>query len=206
MRVIGGEARGRKLFVPDLETLRPTSDRVREAMFDILEARAMVEGAAVADLFAGSGALGIEALSRGARAVIFVERDRRAVEAIERNLDRLGYGRAGQARGPDAPEVRVVQSDVVSWASLHSSHHLDLVMADPPYEFADWQVLLERLSARRLLVEHREPISVSGRYGISREYRYGGTLVTLIEDTRSEPAGSDSDPASEPVTIEKDPS
>ncbi|MGH9298710.1 MAG: RsmD family RNA methyltransferase, partial [Acidimicrobiales bacterium] len=85
MRVIGGEAKGRKLSAPDLKTVRPTSDRVREAIFDILCARGLVEGASVLDLYAGSGALGIEAVSRGASACTFVESDPRAGAAIEAN-------------------------------------------------------------------------------------------------------------------------
>ena len=100
MRVIGGEARGRRLKTPPLPGLRPTSDRVREAMFDILKSRGLVEGASIVDLFAGSGALGIEALSRGAEEVTFVESDRRAVAAIEDNLEATGLG------GPHAKPVR----------------------------------------------------------------------------------------------------
>ncbi|HXY43636.1 MAG TPA: RsmD family RNA methyltransferase, partial [Acidimicrobiales bacterium] len=84
LRVIGGDAKGRRLVAPPVEGLRPTSERVREAMFDILESRDLVAGAVVLDLFSGSGALGIEALSRGAAGVTFVEQDRRAVLAIER--------------------------------------------------------------------------------------------------------------------------
>src|SRR5271168_1492658 len=105
MRVIGGTARRRQLRAPDLPELRPTSDRVREAIFDILASLEAVEGATVLDLFAGSGALGIEALSRGAASVCFVEADRRAVAAIRANLDSTGLA--------DAAPVRVVRAEAL---------------------------------------------------------------------------------------------
>jgi 16S rRNA (guanine966-N2)-methyltransferase len=173
MRVIAGDAKGRKLVAPDLPGIRPTSDRVREAMFDILEARDLVAGAAVLDLFAGSGALGIEALSRGAGSVTFVEQDRRAVAAIERNLEGTGY--------LGLPGVRVVRADVLTWTAVRSRGAADVVLLDPPYTFDAFELLLARLEAATVLVEHRSPVSVPVRYGVSREYRYGGTLVTLLE-------------------------
>jgi 16S rRNA (guanine966-N2)-methyltransferase len=176
MRVIAGDAKGRKLIAPEVPGLRPTSDRVREAMFDILEARDLVADAAVLDLFAGSGALGIEALSRGASGVTFVEQDRRAVAAIEHNLDRTGY--------LGSPGVRVVRADAVVWTAVHGRRAADLVLADPPYTFDAFDLLLAQLDAPTVLVEHRSPLSVPLGYGVSREYRYGGTLVTLLEVAR----------------------
>jgi 16S rRNA (guanine966-N2)-methyltransferase len=174
MRVIAGDAKGRKLVAPDVPGLRPTSDRVREAMFDILEARELVEGAAVLDLFAGSGALGIEALSRGAGRVTFVEQDRRAVAAIEDNLARTGY--------LGSPGVRIVRGEVVVWAAAHGrGGGIDVVLADPPYDFAGFGQLLAQLDAPTVLIEHRSPVTVPVGYDVSREYRYGGTLVTLLE-------------------------
>ncbi|HKH87826.1 MAG TPA: RsmD family RNA methyltransferase [Acidimicrobiales bacterium] len=172
--MIGGEARGRRLFVPDLPGLRPTSDFVREAMFDILESRDLVEGAGVLDLFSGSGALGIEALSRGAAEVTFVEQERRAVEAINRNLDTTGF--AGM-RG-----VRVVRAEALGWLETHSHQTADLALADPPYAFEEWARLFEHLTVVTVLVEHRVPLPpAAGGYAVSRAYRYGGTLVTLVQ-------------------------
>jgi len=142
-------------------------------MFDVLEARDLVTGAAVLDLFAGSGALGIEALSRGAGAVTFVEQDRRAVMAIEHNLERTGY--------LGSPGVRVVRADAVVWTAVHGRGSVDVVLADPPYTFVDFGQLLAQLDAPTVLVEHRSPLSVPLLYAVSREYRYGGTLVTLLE-------------------------
>jgi len=194
VRVIGGDAKGRRLVAPDLPGVRPTSDRVREAMFDILEARELVEDARVVDLFAGTGALGIEALSRGARSVTFIEHDRRAVAAIERNLELAGYSGHGG--------VRLVRSEVESWAALHGREPADVVLADPPYEFDQWGWLFESLAAPTLLVEHRGRLEIRGQYEISREYRYGGTLVTLVQSRPDGPASA-LDPL-EPATNNED--
>ncbi|MGH9064864.1 MAG: RsmD family RNA methyltransferase, partial [Acidimicrobiales bacterium] len=106
MRVVGGEARGRRLVAPPGAGTRPTADRVREAMFDMVESLGGVEGAAVADLFAGSGALGVEAISRGAERATFVETDRGALAALRANLAVLG------AR---AQRAQVVRADVLAW-------------------------------------------------------------------------------------------
>ncbi len=173
LRVIAGDAKGRRLRAPELPGLRPTSERVREAMFDILEARDLVEGAVVIDLFSGSGALGIEALSRGAAGVTFVEQDRRAAGAIEHNLEITGY--------LGAPGVRVVRGEVLGWVRTGSDRTADVVLADPPYDFDRWDELLGAVKAAVVLVEHRRPLGATGPYGVSREYRYGGTLVTLLQ-------------------------
>ena len=91
-RVVAGELGGRRLVSPDGTSTRPTTDRVREAIFNSLGSAGLIEGALVADLYAGSGALGIEALSRGAEHCMFVERDRTALRALEANLDALDLG------------------------------------------------------------------------------------------------------------------
>jgi 16S rRNA (guanine966-N2)-methyltransferase len=189
MRVIGGEARGRRIVAPHLPTLRPTSDRVREAMFDILEARGLVEGATVVDLFAGSGALGIEALSRGASFVTFVERDVRAVRAIESNLEAAGFS---------GRQCKIHRTDAETWLELHGGRSVDVLLADPPYDWTKWQLLFERSGAAFMLLEHRHPLEVGGHFEITRQYRYGGTLVTLVRDKRQsaaevEPDSSDKD-------------
>ncbi|MGO9196905.1 MAG: 16S rRNA (guanine(966)-N(2))-methyltransferase RsmD [Acidimicrobiales bacterium] len=169
--MIGGEAKGRRLVAPDVPTLRPTSDRVREAIFDILEAREMVEDATVLDLFAGSGALGIEALSRGAASCTFVDSDRRAIAAIEQNLAAVGFaGRVG---------VRVVRQDVIAFLGT-TDVPVALGLVDPPYRFSEWPELLQSLPAEIAVLEHGSPIDVGGRFHTLRSYRYGGTLVTLV--------------------------
>ncbi|MGH9303113.1 MAG: 16S rRNA (guanine(966)-N(2))-methyltransferase RsmD [Acidimicrobiales bacterium] len=171
MRVIAGDARGRKLRVPRLEQLRPTSGRAREAIFDILDSRLLVEGARLLDLFAGSGALGIEALSRGAAGAVFVESDRLAVRAITENLQSLGYlGNEG---------VEVVRADVLSFLSGPRSRSCDVALIDPPYAFSGWPELLSKLDATTAVLEHSRPIEVVAPYEVVRVYRFGTTLVTL---------------------------
>jgi 16S rRNA (guanine966-N2)-methyltransferase len=120
VRVVAGEFRGRRLAAPRGARTRPTADRVREALFSML---GDVSGARVLDLYAGSGALGIEALSRGAESAVFVERDPRAVAAIGRNLESLGL------------EQEVVRQDAVRFLA-RTEGMFDLVFCDPPYDSA----------------------------------------------------------------------
>jgi 16S rRNA (guanine966-N2)-methyltransferase len=121
MRVIGGTVGGRTIAAPPGRDVRPTSDRVREAMFSSLAG--VTPGATVLDLFAGSGALGIEALSRGAARAVFVERDRRAVAVVRRNLEVLGL----------ADRATVHAADATRFCQHPSGGPFDLVFADPPY-------------------------------------------------------------------------
>jgi 16S rRNA (guanine966-N2)-methyltransferase len=126
VRIVAGVAGGRRLAVPPHGT-RPTSDRVREAVFSALQARRDLDGARVLDLYAGSGALGLEALSRGAAHVRFVESDHRAVAVLRRNVEALGLGGlGGTAAQVTAGAVQAV---------LHSDPGApyDVVLADPPY-------------------------------------------------------------------------
>jgi 16S rRNA (guanine966-N2)-methyltransferase len=122
VRIVAGSRKGARIFAPKGRDTRPTSDRVREALFAILGS---VEGANVLDVFAGSGALGLEALSRGAASAVFVESDREAVKAIERNLEKLGLGGA-----------RVVRSDALRYLA-RADEHYDVVFVDPPYEMVE---------------------------------------------------------------------
>lgn len=133
MRIIAGSHRGRRLAAPRGERTRPTSDRVREALFSIV---GPVDGASVLDLYAGSGALGLEALSRGARRCTFVDDDREACRAIGANLASLGLT-GGLVLRRDA--VQAVREE----AAAGRRH--DLVLADPPY--GAWPTLEERLAA-----------------------------------------------------------
>jgi 16S rRNA (guanine966-N2)-methyltransferase len=144
-RIIAGAARGRRLAVPPTGT-RPTSDRVREALFSALDS-ALVSwsGRRVMDLYAGSGALGLEALSRGASHALLVERDRRAVEVIRANIAAAGLAGA-EIAGRDVEQVL---------AQPLSSPPYDLVLADPPYDLAQARVtaVLTALAAGGWLVE-----------------------------------------------------
>jgi 16S rRNA (guanine966-N2)-methyltransferase len=121
MRIIAGEWRGRKLVAPEGRQTRPTADRARETLFSMLASRlGSFDGLRVADLYAGSGALGLEALSRGAAHATFVETDRAALKAIERNISALGTA----AR---------ISMRAMSAAALPSAQPFDLIFADPPY-------------------------------------------------------------------------
>src|SRR5262245_65364854 len=138
MRVVAGELRGRRLVAPAAATTRPTTDKVREAVFNALMHLDVVVDARVVDLYAGSGALGIEALSRGAEHCTFVERDRTAVRAIDENVGALGLrGRA-----------RVLVADGITAAARLDA---DLAFADPPYGFDDWPRLLRAVQAPLLV-------------------------------------------------------
>lgn len=126
MRIIGGTYRGRPLVAPDGLAVRPTTDRVREALFNILEhGDTPLAGACVLDLFSGSGALGLEALSRGARSVLFVETDADARGAIRENVESLGATGATRIFRRDATQLGSMPGD--------KGGPFDLVFLDPPY-------------------------------------------------------------------------
>jgi 16S rRNA (guanine966-N2)-methyltransferase len=173
MRVIGGEYRGRRLSAPVASHVRPTSDRVREAIFDILFSLGGVEGLQVADLFAGTGALGIEALSRGAASVTFVERDPRSIDAVRANL-----ASAGLADAESSGDATVVRADVDAWVATTASRY-DLVLCDPPYDYADWGTLVGRLPADLAVLESGAEITPPLGWGVIKTRRYGGTIVTV---------------------------
>ena len=159
------------MTAPDGKDTRPTSDRVRESMFNALQSMGVIEGATVLDLFAGSGALGIEALSRGAEHATFVESDRRALAAIGSNLDRTRL----------AEKATVTATDVGPFvASGRAGRGFDLVLADPPYSFDGWDVLLAGLELGAVVVvESGRAIVPPPPWSAIRQKRYGGTWVTI---------------------------
>jgi 16S rRNA (guanine966-N2)-methyltransferase len=173
VRVVAGELRGRSIVAPEGATTRPTTDKVREAVFNALGSLGVVEGAVVADLFAGCGALGIEALSRGAATCTFVERDRAALRALQQNIDTLSLG----------DRARVVPSDVLAVASSLTT--VDLVLADPPYGFAGWEQLLALLvspsGAPLVVAESDREVAAPEGWTTLRARRYGRTWVTFLE-------------------------
>ncbi len=126
-RIVAGAAGGRRLVVPS--SARPTTDRVREAMFNMLAARLDFDGIGVLDLYAGSGALGLEALSRGAGSVLLVDSDRRAAETITRNIATVGLPGASVRRGA-----------VSAVLAAGAPAPVDLVLADPPYDVPATQI------------------------------------------------------------------
>jgi 16S rRNA (guanine966-N2)-methyltransferase len=170
MRVVAGEARGRRLQAPAGPRTRPTSDRVREAIFNVLASLDAVRDATIADLFAGSGALGIEALSRGARVVTFVDQDRAAIASIRANLAACGFG---------ADRALVVPGDALAWVA--AAPPADLVLADPPYAFTGWPDLLAGLATITGLavLESGDPLELGPAWQVLRQKQYGGTVVTV---------------------------
>jgi 16S rRNA (guanine966-N2)-methyltransferase len=180
-RVIAGTARGIRLAAPG-EGTRPLADRVKQTLFAILEPD--LPGARVLDLFAGSGAGGIEALSRGAAAAVFVDRDQGAVATIKANLTRTHLGGASAV---------VVQADAVRWAAEAAgpvAGPYDLVLVDPPYDRPDLlAATLERLGAGRVLATRGQVVAKHfwkdrppGRAGLLasvRERRFGETALTF---------------------------
>ena len=176
VRVVSGTARGRTLQAPPGRGTRPTGDRVREAVFNALMSLGGVEGTVVVDLFAGSGALGIESLSRGAAAVTFVERDRAAAATIRLNLQTLGL--AGSA-------ATVLVADAMSAAATPALvGGAAVAFADPPYRFGEWPQLLGRLAdggfGGLLVAETGRPLDGPQGWDVVREKAYGSTVVTML--------------------------
>lgn len=145
MRVIAGQARGMRLTAPGGTTTRPTSDRIKEALFSILESANHVEDADVLDLFAGSGALGIEALSRGAKKVVFVEKNRAAIEVLERNLIHTKLKNQAQVFQMDS-------SQAIERLARHKER-FSLVLLDPPYQAGFYLKIIELVSSTVLTQE-----------------------------------------------------
>jgi 16S rRNA (guanine966-N2)-methyltransferase len=175
MRVIAGTARGRPLVAPRGTATRPITDRVKETLFGILGDR--VIDARVLDLYAGSGSVGIEALSRGAASCAFVEHDRRAVAAIRENLDRAGV----------AEQAWVHVMDVVRYLDLSADDRFELAFMDPPYEERAILAPLERLTGllapgATVVVKHhwRTPIPEPSGLARWRERRFGETTLTFL--------------------------
>jgi 16S rRNA (guanine966-N2)-methyltransferase len=176
MRIIAGTRKGHTIFAPKGLDTRPTSDRVRENVFNIVTP--WVEGARVLDLYAGSGAMGLEALSRGADAAVFVEADPDAVRAIERNLDKLGLTGA-----------RVVRGDATTGLAQETSagRKYDLVLADPPYSMTDYAPLSRYLptvlAVDGLLVLETAAKVEPELAGLSvrTTRKYGATRITVFE-------------------------
>lgn len=179
MRVIAGSARGKRLETRRVRSLRPTSDYIREVLFNILRDR--VRDSRFLDLFAGSGAVGIEALSRGAQKVTFVERDPFSIRLIRRNLERLGLLAAGELFQGEA--LRTLES-LKAWGKRYS-----LIYVDPPYQGTLAEDALEAISRGSLLedeglvvVEHFHKRGLPQEVGCLkklREKRHGQAKLSI---------------------------
>lgn len=188
MRLTGGEGRGRRLGGPEGSAVRPTADRVREALFDILGVR--ISEARFLDVFGGTGAVGIEALSRGAARVVFLERDRRMLRLIARNLKVGSWrGTVSTMPGDAARSLRVLAT---------RGERFGVVFLDPPYDSPVGPVLLAGAAALLeatgiLVVEHRasRPVEVAdgGTLTPGRAYRYGDTGLSTFFPASGRPPG-----------------
>ena len=184
LRVIAGSLRGRRLVAPVGESVRPTKDIVREAVFSALVARDAVADAAVLDLYAGTGALGVEALSRGAARAVFVERDAAALAAITQNVEQLGLG----------PRARIARLDVARFLAGPPPPEapFGLVLADPPYDTSagDVGALLRALAAPGWLTDDaivtverptRAGSDLPDGFQARWERTFGDTLVFFVD-------------------------
>ena len=196
VRIVAGTARGRRIEAPEGRITRPTLDRVRQAIFNALDARELVRDAVVLDLFGGSGALALEAISRGATGATVVEADRAAVTFVRRNAEALGF----------ADDVRVFRSDVLRWLVGGGANALQptLVLADPPYEWSNWPELFASLPASVdcVVAETGVPLPAQFGWDVEREKRYGGTIVTMLVPAKSQRADEPSDANPQPSETE----
>lgn len=176
MRVVAGDLRGRRIESPSGDATRPTTDKVREAVFNALGSLDAVDGATVVDAFAGTGAMGIEALSRGAAHCTFIEKDREALQVLKRNISLLGL----------SDRSSVISVDAVSALAQHGE--CDLFIADPPYGFSDWSSVLRHVKATVVVLESDREIAEVDGWETVRAKKYGRTHVAFLQ-----PAGEQSD-------------
>ena len=177
VRVVAGDLRGRRIEAPTSEATRPTTDMVREAVFNALGSLDVVQGARVLDLFAGTGAMGIEALSRGADHCVFVENDRAALAVLRSNIAALGI----------SDKSTVIAGDAVGTAAHQQG--IDLLIADPPYGFDAWGTLLASVTAPLVVLESGRPIGPIAGFETVREKKYGRTHVSFLSPS-SAPEGT----------------
>lgn len=179
MRIIRGTSKGRKLVTSRGQSIRPTSDRVKESIFNILGKE--TEGKVVLDLFAGTGNLGIEALSRGARKATFVEKGRQALRLIQRNLTQCAL----------EERSKILPKDVNRAIGIlkQKGEFFDLILMDPPYAKGLIQKTLMKLKSYQiyhkdsiLIIEHdrREPLPMMDGWNLIRQQRIGDTLVSFL--------------------------
>jgi 16S rRNA (guanine966-N2)-methyltransferase len=185
VRIISGSARGRRITVPPGEAIRPTTDRVREAVFNALFSAGALDDPAdrvAVDLFAGTGAFGLEALSRGIGKVTFVDRSRLATDAITAHLEQFGF----------TDGAAVVRSDALGWLSSARPEQIDLVFCDPPYRFESWPQLLEllrvNLRPKVLVAESDSEVDLGPGWAEFKTARYASTVVQIarLDEAASE--------------------
>lgn len=168
-------ARGRRLKAKLPATVRPTTDYAREAIFSMLESRGGLRDLVVADLYCGSGAMGIEALSRGAAKVYFVDTDPQCLSASKVNLEPLEL----------SGEAIFVRANLPVWTPPGD---LDLLLADPPYGPLDLASVLDGVVATRVVVENDRHMDAPEGWNVTKTKRYGTTLVTMLEPSKGDGA------------------
>jgi 16S rRNA (guanine966-N2)-methyltransferase len=178
IRIIGGKYRSRKITFPELPDLRPTPNRIRETLFDWLQQDAV--NAHCLDVFAGSGALGFEAMSRGAASIVFVEKDRTVIHALKRNAESLGIH-----------DIQCIETDSIAWLNkTNTSKPFDVVFLDPPFSKPWLKPSLEALAAHQWLapnawiyIESAQPfesLSIPQVFEIYREKKAGQVHYGLL--------------------------
>ena len=183
MRIIAGRLKGRRLKSPRGENIRPTADRVRESIFSLIQARTSIEDARVLDAFCGTGAFGIEAISRGAASAVFIDSSPAALKIAALNAESLGV----------SDQCQFLRRDVIRYLKGPQTPRFDLIFADPPYSFNQIDLIprlaLDALSETGLLVlEHdmTHRFDVGSRAIESRSY--GRTIVTIFRKSVSSAA------------------
>lgn len=177
LRVIAGQARGRKLAVPEGDLTRPTLSRVREAMFNSLISLGLIDQSRVLDLYAGTGALGIEALSRGASAVTFVENQFEAVQTLQTNLITTGFKCRSVIMYDDVDVALEVLRE------RENEQMFDVAIIDPPYIFDGWPDLMRSVPSKVAVVQSNRRISMCGDWQVLNFKRYGETTLTYAVRT-----------------------
>ena len=198
MRIIAGALRGRRFNAPPDDATRPTTDRVRESIFNLLHSRMELRGASVLDLFSGSGALALEAISRGAARAVLVEQHPKAVRTAKENASGLGV----------SDRIRAVRGNATTFLERPPTGRYDLVFADPPYELDAIPAIPDH--ARRhapggwLVLEHDKRISFDDHPALDTSRRYGRTVVSLFHfrtpESETLGAGPDAGPDASPGT------
>ena len=179
MRVITGEARGRKLVTLEGEDVRPTTDRVKEGMFNIIQFD--VEGANVLDLFAGSGQLGIEALSRGAKHCTFIDSANRSIEVVKQNLKSVGFEKRASVFCGDSKMYIGLSKDKFDIAIIdppYNKNIIDAVLPSVVEKMTDYGVIICETALDEVLPQS------AGEFSIHREYRYGKIKLTVYRKNK----------------------
>ena len=181
MRVQGGNAKGRRLSGSIGANVRPTTARVKKSIFDSLFNVVDLKGAAVLDLFAGTGALGFECASRGAASVVFVESNVATSKALSRSLGMLN------SNDLDC-DFKVLTFDALTYLKRNLVAQFDLAFVDPPYVFDEWSEIFENLNAKFVVAESNRELPRATRYERIKFKKYGDTYVSFFERMLDEEA------------------